>query len=48
MEEMPLSVKPELIADEGTGLDTPPSAPTPEEQSPSSDDYEVTFLGIPF
>ena len=41
MEEAPLSLKPELVSEESMGLDTPSSERTPEELSPSSDDYEV-------
>ena len=33
--------KQELIADES--MDTSPSEPTPEELSPSSDDYDVSM-----
>ena len=41
MEDAPLSLKPELVSEESMGLDTPSSERTPEELSPSSDDYEV-------
>ena len=41
-EEVPISIKPELVSEESMGLDTGLSNdPTPEELSPSSDDYEV-------
>lgn len=43
-EDVPVSIKPELVSEESMGLDTGPSSePTPEELSPSSDDYEMYY-----
>ena len=40
-----VNIKPELVT-EDPGHETPPSEPTPEEMSPSSDDYEVRDLSV--